>query len=136
MAIPMEQWGKDHWTTFAYLETCAVDNKGVVGREQMRCDPDIHPGLANRANSLFRTKYPTRLKGYFKPDGTKDESVVVADHDDWSCFEDMVAAGLMEWNGTGINPVVKFTPEGHKIAGQLREHRASGKPLALFNPSL
>ena len=37
--VPMVQWGKDHWSVFAYLECCAVDNKGIINNQHMRCNP-------------------------------------------------------------------------------------------------
>jgi len=30
--IQLPNWGKDHWSTFAYAETLAVDNKGHHSR--------------------------------------------------------------------------------------------------------
>lgn len=44
--VPVEMWGKDHWSTFGYIETRCVDHDGVPDREHMRCDTDLHPGLA------------------------------------------------------------------------------------------
>lgn len=28
--IPIEKFGKDHWSTFAYVETLAVENNGII----------------------------------------------------------------------------------------------------------
>ncbi len=114
--IDMARWGKDHWSTLTYLETLAVDNKGMAipNLERMRCDINVHPGLGNSANHHFPGKaYPTRLK-----DGP------ITDHDDWSCVEDMEAAGLVEWKGTGINPIIVFTDLGMKVAAALRVYKA------------
>lgn len=117
MSIPTEKWGKDHWSCLAYIEGRIVDHKGVPNIENMRVDIDIHPQFDNRAARLQREKrYPTRLN-----DGTEVEK-----HDDWSCVDDMEAAGLLEWKGTGINPVFVLTDEGHRVAAALRKHKASG----------
>lgn len=126
-AVPVEQWGKDHWSTFAYLECRAVDHDGVINREHMRCDKDRHPGLANSANRYGGDnprKYPTVLKG----------GLELSDHDDWDCFEDLIAVGLVTWEGTGIAPVVKFTDKGRVIAGRLRAFKAEGGSFGDFNP--
>lgn len=124
-SVPMEKWGKDHWTTFAYLETCAVDDGGQIDHERMRCDKDRHPGLANMAcNSSYAKKYPTRLN-----DGTN-----VDNHDDWDCFEDLIAMGLVTWEGTGLYPFVKFTDNGLSLAARLRAHKAAGGLYSKFNP--
>ena len=124
---PVALFGKDHWSTFAFLEHVAVNKDGIIGmdgRERMRCDPDIHPGLTNSANRFSSTKYPTRLK-----DGSEIKA-----HDDWSCFEDLEEAGLVEWKGTGINPVVVFTERGLKVAGKIRAHIQRGGNYNDFEP--
>lgn len=61
--VPVEKFGKDHWSTFAYIETRCVDYKGVPDRDHMRCDVDRHPGLVNRGSGGSNQKYPTILKG-------------------------------------------------------------------------
>lgn len=124
-SVPVEQWGKDHWSTFAYLECRAVDHDGVINREHMRCDPDRHPALANSANRLGGShKYPTMLKG----------GMELSNHDDWDCFEDLIAVGLVTWEGTGTHPEVKFTDKGRVIAGRLRAFKAERGNFADFNP--
>ncbi len=121
--IPIVQWSRDHWGVLAYAETCAVDNAGVISRERMRNDPDIHPGLTNTANVAFpAARYPTRLKG----------GVLQPAHDDWSCLEDCEAAGFISINGTGINPVVTFTDLGLTVAAALRLHKAKGGSFLTF----
>ena len=80
--VPMAQWGKDHWSTFAYIETRCVDFDGVPCRDHMRCDLDRHPSLRHRGTS--ENKYPTRLKG-----GQERQ-----DHDDWDCIDVVVRRGV------------------------------------------
>jgi hypothetical protein len=135
MTITINDFGKDHWSTFAYIETVCVDNRGVPDKERMRCNPKIHPGLCNQANVMFQDQpdYPTRLSGYFLPNGEKDRGRLLHDHDDWSCAEDLEAAGLIEWIGSGVNPVFKMTTYGLVVAGRLRAHKASGGHFATFD---
>lgn len=125
--IPMEKWGKDHWSMLAYIESRCVDYKGVLDRDHVRCDPDVHPGLTNRGNAMSPSmRYPTRLRG----------GVQVTQHDDWSCAEDMEKAGLLKWEGTGIHPVFVLTDLGKRVAAQLRQHKMNGGKFADFNPVL
>ena len=156
--IEMARWGKDHWTTFAYIETRAVECL-AVDADRMRTHPRLHLRCfqMKRHGGSFGdgSRYPTRLKN--------GESV--APHDDWSCVEDMIAEGLLETaphhsDGTGKKPKVnsrmdfgqrcalcdpltgrcdatyKLTPKGFAVAHQLREHKASGGNFADFMPTL
>lgn len=120
--IPMELWAKDHWSTFAYIETRVVDHKGVLNRDHMRCNPDIHPGLGNQAQAISGKGLTTTLK-----DGNK-----IGEHDDWSCAEDLESAGYVEWNGTGMNPVFALTESGWQLSHALRRHMSKGGQCAEF----
>ena len=71
--VPPTDWGKDHWSTLAFLETAAVDNKGLVQNAHMRAHPRLHPKYAHTGST---GEYPTRLKDGFE----------LKDHDDWSCM--------------------------------------------------
>lgn len=121
--IPMDQWGRDHWSTFAYVETRIVEHKGVLDIRHMRCDPSLHPLLAH-AGSHSSKLHPTRLRV-----GTQ------AQHDDWSCLDDAEAAGLLRNIGTGMNRVYALTDAGHHAAAALRRHQAQGGGFAGFSYS-
>ena len=110
-AAPMHLWGKDHWSTLAYIETRIVD------REHMRANPDLHPFFVNRAARSTDRKYPTRLN-----DGSE-----LHPHDDWSCLDDCEAVGLVENIGTGVNRAYRLTEEGERCTAALRKHKADGK---------
>jgi hypothetical protein len=118
--IPINEWAKDHWSTLAYVEAIAVDNKGVgiPDARRMRTYHKTHPFMGNPLDS---TKYPTRLK-----------SREVKGHDDWDCLDDAVAEGLLEDIGTGVNRAYKFTTEGKRIVAALRQHKHEGKCFADF----
>lgn len=132
--IPMDRWGKDHWSTFAYLETLTVDHRGVIENSRMRCNARLHRELvAMPFMDHDGAKYPTILK-----DGEIDR------HDDWSCLEDMVSAGLIRAfyrvarHGVvfgGNEAKVELTPLGQKVAAELRVHKAGGGAFGSFNPS-
>jgi hypothetical protein len=123
--VPMTEWGKDHWSLLAYVETCCVDAKGVIDHRRMRCNVERHPGLAlSQHKPSAPYHYPTKLR-----DGVEPE------HDDWDCFYDLEAAGLIEDVGTGINPVAKMTTTGLGLVAALRAHKANGGQFSDFMSS-
>lgn len=129
-AIAIGRWGRDHWSVFGYIGSLLTGGVklGVPDRDRMRCDVGIHPALIGprlAGSPMAHSKYPTRLKG----------GVEVSDHDDWSCADDMEAAGLFSWEGTGINPVFRLTDAGWKVLHELNEHKGRGGQFADFEPS-
>jgi len=122
--VPPELWGKDHLTTLSYIETVCTDHKGIPSAARMRhwpgrvlrgdIDRDRLPTVGNDKG------YPTRLRG-------GDE---LTEHDDWDCVEDMVQAGLILWEGTGMYPILKLTDKGWAVAGVLRKCRAENIPTS------
>ncbi len=134
--VDIGRWGKDHWSTLAYLECRAVDNKGMINNLQMRCDSRLHRHFAH-VETMGMTdggKYPTLLQG-----GIKLEK-----HDDWSCLEDMVEENLLkvEFRGNAKFPNeifgnmearVELTDLGKQVSGMLRTHKASGGTFSTFD---
>jgi hypothetical protein len=117
---PVEKFGRDHWSTLLYIETRVVDHRGVLDNRNMRCNPKgRHPHFAHIP---WEKDYPTRLAG----------GATRSKHDDWDCVEDLIAAGFLEWNGTGANPVFALTDEGWRVVSALRRHRAEGAGVATF----
>ena len=111
--VTLAMFGKDHWSTFAYIETRIVDHGGEPQREHMRTDKDRHPFLAwcrNEDEFGGAKKHPTRLKG----------GILLDDHDDWDCVDDCIAFGLLENVGSAVNPVYQLTDEGRRVAALLR----------------
>lgn len=97
---PMNLFGKDHWSTFAYVEDATVNNRGLLGHDQLRCNSRRHPvfmaAKTFRLSDMDASRYPTRLKAHTEPDqdggyGTTD----LTDHDDYDCLFDLIAAGLL-----------------------------------------
>lgn len=118
--IPMSEWGKDHWSTLAYLETRAVDHSGLIDNRHMRCNPRLHRIFAH-SGSFSGKEYPTRLK--------RSE---LENHDDWSCVEDMVSAGLIEAWFSESRGKIKFTDYGQSVANLLRVHKMNGGSFSTF----
>lgn len=100
-----ENWGSDHWSTFAYIETRIVDYDGSVSAVRMRQDG---------------AKYPTRLK----------HGGLIYRHNDYNCAGDLVLAGLIEFE-TGA---FKLMPLGEEVCRQLRKHKANGGNWRDFTP--
>lgn len=133
--VPVDSWGSDHWSTLAYLETRAVDADGRVENQRMRCNPRIHRSFANLGKGgglVDGSKYPTRLRG----------NKTLDDHDDWSCLEDMVSAGLLRafWCDGGdqifggAEARIELTDLGFEICAALRSHKAKGGNFGDFEP--
>lgn len=131
--IPMERWGEDHWSTLAYLETRAVDARGVIRNTNMRTHARLHRHFVGLMFDGIQdgSMYPTRLN-----DGTELDK-----HDDWSCLEDMAAAGLLACESRVVRPQdmfgdsearIKFTPLGLQVAAALRSHKAAGGNFDAF----
>lgn len=137
-AIPVEKFGKDHWYTFAYAETCCVDGKDGIGRlalARMRCNAEKRSMMA--ANMRWAPRYGTRLMGFFdfadRDDPAKAEAagLQLLAHDDWDCLDDLEAAGFIEVL-TITNGMVRMTELGFKVSAALRQHKAEGKHFATF----
>lgn len=122
--LTQEQFGKDHWSLLAYIETCCVDNKGRIDLTRVRCNPKTHPGLAEARMSsrTWEPTYGTILRG-----GTRLDK-----HDDHDCADDLEQAGLIRHIGTGINPVFQMTTEGQRVVSLLRQHKSAGKQFSEF----
>lgn len=131
-AAKLEEFGKDHWSTFAYIETVCVDQKGRPSLDRMRCNMNRHPGLVGATVNRFGTakwkpEYSTRLKGHFQ---TPNQ---INGHDDHDCADDLERAGLIKVKGSGIHPVYEMTKLGIQVASMLREHKAKGRNFADFD---
>lgn len=144
--VPMERWGRDHWSTLAYLETRIVDYRGKIAHDHMRCHAGRHPLMhaAKRRGRLFGSgdgsQYPTRLR-----DGE------LPNHDDYDCIDDMIAAGLViatmpkAPDRTLVTGFVEaelmtratyaLTDLGLRVTAALRAHKAGGGSWQSFQPS-
>jgi hypothetical protein len=122
MPVEAEEFGKDHWSLLAYIETVCVDHQGTPELWRMRCNEETHPGHMG--------SFSTSGKAY----ATRTKTREIPGHDDWDCADDLEAAGLIRVFGTGINPLFWMTELGLRIAGELRAHKAKGGMFADFVP--
>jgi hypothetical protein len=141
--IPLEDWGKDHWSTLAYLETRIVDHRGRISHDHMRCHAGRHPAMLAAKRRVHGTSadgsaYPTRLRA----------GRTLPDHDDYDCLDDMIAAGFVTATmppapaGTLITGLVEaelmtratyaLTEAGQRVVGELRVHKGNGGNYAGF----
>lgn len=129
--VPMDLWGKDHWSTLAYIECRAVDQKGKLDINQMRCNEQRHPQFAHTmARSMGDgSEYATRLR----PIKGISVDVELDDHDDWDCVDDFVAEGLIT-EFPESDGIIKLTVKGWDVAGQLRQHKGNGGNFGEFKP--
>jgi len=123
----LESFGRDHWTTFLYIEVRCVDHGGIPNKVHMRCDRRRHPWFVHMdpADGLHEGGYPTRLRG----------GAELHDHDDWDCVADLIAEGLLENLGSAINPVYRLTAEGVRVASLLRVYKSTKKTVDGFSPT-
>lgn len=134
-AVAPKHWGRDHWSTLAYLETVGVDRRGEVGNEQMRTNPRRHREFIGKYQARLPAPmgpYPTRLNEN-APEGLQD-LVDEQGHDDWDCVDDLARAGLLEVHrltrGRPGHPVadggvaVALTEDGRRLASELRRRLA------------
>lgn len=99
--VPMVRWGKDHWTTFLYVEACCVDYRGMLDHDRMRCDRRRHHAFycAKRRTTAFGSdadgaRYPTRLKSERPLSNGTWDTVDLTGHDDY--LADAIREGLVE----------------------------------------
>lgn len=127
---PVAMWGREHWQTFYLIELAVVTNSGRPDYNRIRCNNAKNPHRRS-PGAPFQQDYP--------PSTTLMNGTVLDGYDDWDCIEDMIHAGLLEWNGTGASPMFALTCAGWKIASQLRQDvaRNNGKVRGdKFKPKL
>jgi len=134
--VPQERWGKDHWTTLLYLETCTVDRRGRVEHAKMRTSRRnwrLAGRVHGESNIMPPDKYPTRLLPTQGERATFDSVLLAGGHDDWECMQDMADAGLLTFEvederGSHVSyplaVTVTLTDAGRNAAADARARRA------------
>ncbi|TAL41401.1 MAG: hypothetical protein EPN91_10830 [Salinibacterium sp.] len=113
--ISPERWGRDHYSTLAYLGHVYHRDAGQIERDKMRCKESRRHMKGELARMIPEdgTRYPTRLQNGDELD----------DHDDYDCAYDLVAGGVLTDVGTGINPQFELTPKGLQVWSYLTRTR-------------
>jgi len=135
MINKIETFGKDHWSLFAYIGTRVSDYKGKLDLAHLRIkNPALQQNMLG--TMMWKPEYGTRLKGYWNQDGSKNTSLLLLDHDDFDCLDDLEEAGLIKSFGTGLNPAYQLTKLGAKIHSELLLHKQAGKNFSDFSADL
>ena len=94
--VPMAQWGRDHWSLLAYLETRDVDHGGQIGWEHLTLSAAHWPALyAARRGPLdlhsadAAQAYPLRIKD------ENGEDSIAEGHCEGDALADLVDHGLV-----------------------------------------
>lgn len=136
--IPVEFWGKDHYSVLSYIESIMVDCGGF----EVGTDPRMRSNRRNFRVLMDGNRDPRR------PGSNRWQMAVVMDpkytsylkdgatcenHDDWCCIQDMAGAGLILGN---VEPgvMLHLSPLGRRFVVALREFKANGGNFAEFIP--
>ena len=121
--VQIERWGKDHWSTLAYIESICVDSMngvGRVGRCKVQTNIDRHPEYAHMSvtpvgSQLDGAKFGIRLA---------DSTLPGPAYDEWDCIEDFENNFLVVDVGFTSEPAYRMTRLGNLVAGKVRAHWA------------
>jgi len=132
--VKVSDFGKDHWSLLAHIETLCVDARvkgvGEIDKRRVRCNMSRHP-LLNVNGFKWNPDWGTRLANYWKKDGSTNYRRIIPKHDDWDCLDDLEAAKLVEILSI-INGFVKMTEKGLRVSAELRAFKATGGVFADF----
>lgn len=123
--VTESQFGKDHWSTLAFLETQIVDKSLPIDLKRMRVN-ETKRAFNNGSPFGWREHYSTILK-----DGS-----VASGHDDIDVLDDLEEYGYIKNNGTHINICPELTDKGWKVCEAIRKHKGIGGSFKTFDLSL
>jgi hypothetical protein len=133
--IPMEFWGKGHWSILAYIEAVMVECAGF----QVGFDPRM---TQNRRNFRVMQEMCPRPKRTSTPHGgvamddkwstLLNNSQRVIGHDDWCCIQDIAAEGLLSATSFEPKDTLHLSEKGKDLAAKLRVHKQEGGMYATF----
>ncbi len=97
--IPEDLFGRDHFSTLAYIETRLVDGKKYV----ICCDARMRTDAHNRRIFMHRpgkqisnpNRYMVAMIGRPASPTRLRDGIEVPQHDDWDCIQDMAKAGYI-----------------------------------------
>lgn len=133
--VPPELWGRDHFSTLAYIENQLVDNEYCVAFDpHMRQNRTNYRTLGELAGA--KVKYGVVMSpehGSILSDGT-----YLSWHDDWCCVQDMLHYKLFdgEDDDFDIGFSLKLTELGYNVVANLRKHKAEGGTFSTFKMEL
>jgi hypothetical protein len=131
-------FGRDHWTTLAYIESVMADCGGF----QLGLDPRMR---SNRRNFrvMSEVSRPKRAKNtsvaarpMSPDDGSRlKDGQLVRGHDDWNCVDDFAAVGFFDCGpvALGAGKTLRFSALGKAVAARLRQHKQEGGQFEHFD---
>lgn len=132
--IQLTQFGKDHWSLLAYIQTLCVDSQSGIGRinsNRMRTNKHKRPHIGNSCMIAWNEAWGTRLQGYFECDKVTQPTFQLKDHDDWDCLNDLVENKLVDII-SDVNHFITLTDSGKSLSLQLTQHKLNGGQFATF----
>ena len=136
--VPPEQWGPDHWSTLAYVETVMVECGGF----EIGADARMRSARHNFRVMNEQCSHPKRPSGRrglglvmdVSDGSTLHDGMKVPGHDDWVCLQDLAAAGFFTVGPDDIEPraVLHLSELGAAVTAQLRAHKAAGGTFKNF----
>ena len=112
----MEEWGRDHWATFAFLAKMCNEFKESGAPFGMFV-------LAEENNDRYESRSGIRLD---------DRTLDVRSYDEWNCAEDMMGEELIENMGTFMYPRFFLLPRGIRAYEQLNDWLNNSGTLGNF----
>jgi hypothetical protein len=129
--VPVNLWGKDHWSTLLYFETVQVE----YGKFTIKFDPRMR---SNRRNFriLKEESDKPNLQAVVMDTGSGSrlkDGTFVKKHDDWCCIQDFIFHGLVDGQlATEPGAELRLTDKGFTIVHALRRHKANGGHIGTF----
>lgn len=116
--IPMNKWGRDHWSTLAFVATVMADRGQFVmtGDARMRSNRKNFQAMPSTNGIVMRKEHGSRLS-----DGSS-----VEDHDDWCCIQDFAAEGLLTVEEIDVGERFRFSNKGQALVTSLLTHKMKG----------
>jgi hypothetical protein len=111
-----KEFGKQHWSLLAYIETQVVDRSFPIDHRRMSCN-EKKRGISNGAPFGWDNKYST--------ENNKGEQLILG-HDDIDCFEELESEGYIKNQGTLLNMYPSITDKGWKACAELRKFKGNG----------
>lgn len=128
--VPAALWGKDHWSTLAYVESVATDCSGFqVGVDGRMRSNRRHFRVMHECPKPRRAGRSMVGAALASDAGTRlNDGQVIAGHDDWCCLQDMAQEGLFNVNASGIQPgfILHLSAKGQAWCAALRAHKQAG----------
>ncbi len=116
IAYTEAEFGKQHWSLLAFIETQVVDKSFPLDPRRMSCN-EKKRGISNGAPFGWNDEYSTENK-----EGKQE----ILGHDDIDCFEELEKEGFIKNNGTLLNMYPELTDKGWKCISQIREFKGKG----------